>query len=143
MIRARTVERSAHQGGSHIQTSENLFDETALAQQMKEDVEQTPEEQRLWRKPRRTWEISQGKKTKAAKFKRERKAVSAGPAASINTWMAASSRKKGGIIPCLIRCRTRPEATRKPGRRQPAGREGIKRFLCLGRNWAVSKDAGS
>lgn len=74
-----------------------------------------PAEQRQWRKPRQAWEISQGKKTKAAKFKRERKAVSAGPAASINTWMAVSSRKKGGIIPCLPRCRTRPEATRKPG----------------------------
>lgn len=42
MVRARTAEKSARGGGSHIQTSENLFVETASAQQMKEDVEQTP-----------------------------------------------------------------------------------------------------
>ena len=47
MVRARTAERSARGGGSHIQTSENLFGETASAQQMKEDVEQTQGEQRL------------------------------------------------------------------------------------------------
>ena len=39
MVRARTAEKSARGGGSHIQTSENLFVETASAQQMKEDVE--------------------------------------------------------------------------------------------------------
>ena len=88
-------------------------------------------------------EISQGKKTKAAKFKQERKDASPGPGASINIWKATGSRKKGRIIHCLPRCRTETEARRKPGRRQAAGRRRIKRCLCCSRNWAVSGDSGS
>jgi hypothetical protein len=96
---------------------------------MKEDVEQTLGEQRQQGKPRRPQQISQGRKTKGAKFKQERKDASAGQEQSINTLKATSSRKKGRIIHCLPRCRTETGAKRKLSWHQDAGTKGTEPCL--------------